>query len=354
MSGNNDLRQKIDEAKRRLSLPQLMQQLGLGEHAKKQALCLWHDDQNPSFSVFKGKDGFWHYKCFVCDVQGGDEITFLVKHLGIVRHEAIKRYLEMAGFPTCAPKSHEYPKCPEPPGSLEYPKSLGSPEYPVFPVHPVSNGQGAEKDLLSEKDLKGLAARNACTAHNTAKKRRWQLLRDLKAVELRHGALDTTELMLTFDEWHRLSQLFLDSKKTRDDYLALFLAEFGKVRVPTGEGETLKKAVENVSKLSPDQLPEIPGLPNAPESWRRLLSLHRELACLIANGIYFLSYRNAAAICGMTHQEAHTITGVLVTLGAIDIVDKGKAGLNSRRAAEFRCLLPRNGNSAEADLGVEI
>jgi hypothetical protein len=36
------------------------------------------------------------------------------------------------------------------------------------------------------------------------------------------------ELTLTFDEWYRLSQSFLDSEKTRDDYLASFLAEFGK------------------------------------------------------------------------------------------------------------------------------
>ena len=66
-----------------------MSQLGLGEHAKKSARCLWHDDQHPSFSVFKGDDGFWHYKCFVCDFSGGDEIGFLVKHLGVSRREAI-------------------------------------------------------------------------------------------------------------------------------------------------------------------------------------------------------------------------------------------------------------------------
>src|SRR5437762_10431842 len=125
------------------------------------------------------------------------------------------------------PKS---PECPEPR------ECLGSPEFPVSPIHPMSNGQALDKDLLAEKDLKGLATRNACTARNTARTRRFQLLRDLKAIELRHGALDTTELMLTFDQWYQLSESFLDSQKTRDDYLALFLAEFGKVRVPTGEG----------------------------------------------------------------------------------------------------------------------
>lgn len=76
-------------------------------------------------------------------------------------------------------------------------------------------------------------------------------------------------------------------------------------------------------RLSLDQLPAIPGLPNAPESWRRLLSLHRELSRLSANEIYFLSYRDAAEICSTTHRAAHTITGAPVRLGAIDIVDKG-------------------------------
>src|SRR5436190_17536591 len=233
MSGTADLRHKIGEAKGRLPLPELLAQLGLGAHAKTSAHCLWHDDHHPSFSVFKGKDGFWHYKCFVCDAQGGDEITFLVKHLGITRRQAISRYLEMVGFSPSAPrKSREYPEALESPQSPECPLS---PESPVDHVYPVSNGQEPKKDLLAEKDLKGLAARNACTARNTARTRRFQLLRDLKAVELRRGLLDTAELMLTFDEWYRLSKPFLDSQKTHDDYLALFLAEFGKVRVPTGE-----------------------------------------------------------------------------------------------------------------------
>jgi CHC2-type zinc finger protein len=68
---NAELRAKIDEAKRRLPLLELLARLGLGQHAKKTARCIWHDDQHPSFSVFQGKDRFWHYKCFVCDTQGG-------------------------------------------------------------------------------------------------------------------------------------------------------------------------------------------------------------------------------------------------------------------------------------------
>jgi hypothetical protein len=46
----------------------------------------------------------------------------------------------------------------------------------------------------------------------------------------------------------------------------------------------------------------------------------------------------------MSHQEAFAITGALETLGVIEVVNKGKAGVNSRNAAEFRYLLPEIGN----------
>jgi hypothetical protein len=120
-----------------------------------------------------------------------------------------------------------------------------------------------------------------------------------------------------------------------------------KVRVPTREGG-LTKALENVSKLSLDQL--IPRMPNAPESWRRLAALQRELSCSTAAYIYFLSYRDAAKVSnGLTPRKAHTITGALVKLGVIEIVCEGKAGLNGGEAAEFRYLLPQNENRADEE-----
>jgi hypothetical protein len=86
----------IQQAKLRLPLPLLMQQLGLSEHAKKNAQCPFHDDRNPSFSVFQ-IGGSWFFKCHAgCGT--GDEINFLEKHKGISRSEATTLYLEMAGF----------------------------------------------------------------------------------------------------------------------------------------------------------------------------------------------------------------------------------------------------------------
>jgi hypothetical protein len=340
MNDHSDLKEKIGEAKRRLPLPELMTKLGLGEHAKKEAHCPFHHpDQHPSFSVFQKNDGAWWHKCFV-GCSEGDEIAFLRKLKGLPLTKAMNLYLEMAGFPASRPpKSHEYPKSREPPA---FPKSPKSPECPVYRVHPVSNGQGLEEEL------KGLAARNACTARNTARTRRWKLVRDLRAVEERIGRkLSNIELMLAFNEWHRLSQPFLDTAKTRDGYLAAFLAELGKVRVPTGEGHTLNQALENVSTLAPSELPLIPDYPNAPESWRILAALHRELSRLTGGNTYFLTCRDAAkAVPGLRHQAAYTINLALAQLGVIEVVRVGAPRPNGGKASEFQYLLQQTENGA--------
>ena len=302
---NTELRAKIDEARLGLPVPALMRRLGYDEkHIGQTALCPFHSDEHPSFSVFQSRNGKgWQWKCHVgCGY--GDEIAFLVKHFNISRSEAIRRYFYMAGFPARNPrksqersKSREYPKCH---GSHGSPKSLRSPECPVFPVCPVSNGQTLDGELV--KLLKTLAAQNACTQLNTARTRRFKLLRDLEAVQKQIGGkLQIAELTIAFDEWHRLSLRFLDPAKTRDYYEAKFLSEFSKVRFATGDG-TLIAALENVAKLSPDQLPEIPGKLNAPESWRRLAALHRELSRLRGKPTHFLAYRDAARVFdGISH-----------------------------------------------------
>jgi hypothetical protein len=267
-------------------------------------------------------------------------------HFDSTEDPELRAKLDEAKHRLPLPKS---PECPEP---RECPGSHGS---PVSPVDRMSNGQASEKDLLAEKDLKGLAARNAGTAHNTARPQRFQLLRDLKAVELRHGALDTAELMVTFEEWYRLSRPFLDSQKKRDDYLALFLAEFGKVRVPTGEGETITEALACVLRLPLSRLPVIPGMADAPESWRRIAALHRDLSRRSANGIYFLTCRDAAkAFPGLSHQAAYNINLALAQLGAVEIVHRGDARPNGGRASQFRYLLSQSEEGAEEDPGVEI
>jgi hypothetical protein len=70
-----------------------------------------------------------------------------------------------------------------------------------------------------------------------------------------------------------------------------------------------------------------------------LLALHWELSSRSTrkNKTYFLSYRDAAkAHNGLSHQLAYDITLAFDRLGIIKIVDKGKAGANGGKAAEFR------------------
>ena len=210
-----------------------------------------------------------------------------------------------------------------------------SPESHGFPVYPVSSSQELEKELEE------LAVRNACTERDTARERRWQLVRDLTAVEKRLARkLNPDELMRTFNKWYRYPR-HISIPKTRDNYMAAFLAELGKVRVPTGEGEALKKALERVSALSIFDLPEIPGMPESHESWRRLAALHRELARQSANGTYFLSCRDAAkAHHCLNKDSAYNINRALASrLGVITFMRVGDARPGGK-ASEFRYLLP--------------
>src|SRR5436190_17591265 len=130
MSDNNDLGGKIDQAKRRLPLPELMAQMGLGDRAKKTAHCPFHDDEHKSFSVWQ-RDGSWFWKCHA-GCGEGDEIMFLRERKRLSSTKAMSLYLEMAGFPPLVPpKSHEYPQSRK---SREFPGSHGSHESPKSPV----------------------------------------------------------------------------------------------------------------------------------------------------------------------------------------------------------------------------
>jgi hypothetical protein len=157
-----------------------------------------------------------------------------------------------------------------------------------------------------EKMLKALAMQSACNKRTTAKQGLWQLARDLRGVQKQLGRkLSNSELMLAFDEWHRPSEPFLDPAKPRDDYLEAFLAKLRKVHTPTGEGDRLNKALATAAKLSSDELPAIPEMPNESERLRRGAALHRELSRLRGGKPYFLTCRDTARLFpGLSHQAA--------------------------------------------------
>jgi hypothetical protein len=73
----------IVEAKEKLPLPVLMNQLALGQHARRSARCPFHEDKRNSFSIWR-KDGLWFWKCHA-GCGAGDEINLLELHKGIPR-----------------------------------------------------------------------------------------------------------------------------------------------------------------------------------------------------------------------------------------------------------------------------
>lgn len=91
----------LAEAKRRLPLPDLMKRLGDEARARKSALCPFHQDSNPSFSVFQSADGGWLFKCHA-GCGSGDAIDYLARRRGLSTKEAISAFLQMAGVKRAA------------------------------------------------------------------------------------------------------------------------------------------------------------------------------------------------------------------------------------------------------------
>ncbi|MGE3313047.1 MAG: DUF3987 domain-containing protein [Limisphaerales bacterium] len=96
------------EAKRRLSLPDLMAMLGDGDRARKTAPCPFHKDSSPSFSVYRGQDGHERWKCHAGCGQG-DAIDYLQRRRGLNLPAAIAEFIRMAGVEVPAT-----PKAPSP------------------------------------------------------------------------------------------------------------------------------------------------------------------------------------------------------------------------------------------------
>jgi hypothetical protein len=142
--------------------------------------------------------------------------------------------------------------------------------------------------------------------------------------------------MKTVEIWYSTSKPYLDPKKTRDDYVTAYFSEVGKDRVPTGEGEALNRALDRISSVP---LVDLPELVDAPESWRKVATLHRELARQSANGTYFLGCRDAAkAHHNLNKDSANNINHALAQLGVIVPVRVGDARPGGK-ASEFRYLL---------------
>src|SRR5437879_6083219 len=88
----------IAAAKQRLSLPQLLAQIGDSAFARKSARCPFHEpDRNASFSVFQSTDGAWLWKCHA-GCGSGDGVKYLEKRFSLSTRDAITRYCAEAGL----------------------------------------------------------------------------------------------------------------------------------------------------------------------------------------------------------------------------------------------------------------
>ena len=86
----------IEEAKELLPLPELMQLLGFGHACARSALCPFHEDHHPSFSVFQ-HEGSWFWKCHA-GCGAGDEIKFMALAENLDYPSATNRFLELAAL----------------------------------------------------------------------------------------------------------------------------------------------------------------------------------------------------------------------------------------------------------------
>ena len=106
MSKNLPLRELIAKARERLPLPELLARFGLGDRAKKSAHCPFHEDGHKSFSVWKDGSGRWGWKCHA-GCGKGDEITFVERQEKLSRHDAVQRFLDLAGLNSATPPQPE-------------------------------------------------------------------------------------------------------------------------------------------------------------------------------------------------------------------------------------------------------
>jgi hypothetical protein len=87
---------KIEEARAKLPLPELMREMGYGEFAKSSVRSPFRDEKSPSWGIYE-KGGRWKFLDHGTG-EGGDEIDFIEQVENIDRKAAIERFLAMAGI----------------------------------------------------------------------------------------------------------------------------------------------------------------------------------------------------------------------------------------------------------------
>ena len=93
-----ELSELVQEAKKRLPLPSLIDREGLSKYAKASCCSPLREVNNPSWGIFQ-EDGLWYWKDHGTG-DSGDEVTFIERLHGCTRADAMRRFCEMAGVDT--------------------------------------------------------------------------------------------------------------------------------------------------------------------------------------------------------------------------------------------------------------
>ncbi|MFZ4695065.1 MAG: AAA family ATPase [Verrucomicrobiia bacterium] len=106
---------KIEEAKRILPLPRLMEMLGLGAYAKKSCKSPFREEHNASFGIFQAKNGEWRFKDHGTGEEG-DAVDFLAKVRNCDNATACKEFIRLAEeiSPSLPPMTHSPKSAPAP------------------------------------------------------------------------------------------------------------------------------------------------------------------------------------------------------------------------------------------------
>ena len=168
---------------------------------------------------------------------------------------------------------------------------------------------------------------------------RYELARAVAGLQLCLGRqLSFDERATALNAWYEKSKVF--TMMEYDEQLALFMKELKTVKKPIGGDVAFRRMVQAVAKLPANELPVISAFKGAPEIWRRVAALHRELARQAKGGVYPLSSRDTASALGWEHQSAHALNDVLVELRVIEKAENGAAGKRKGVATKWCYLLP--------------
>ena len=85
---------QADDIKRAVTMPDLLERLGMDPPRQGFILCPFHPDSDASLKVYQGDRG-WH--CFGCG-QGGSVIDFVMQYLGLSFSDAVQELGRMYGL----------------------------------------------------------------------------------------------------------------------------------------------------------------------------------------------------------------------------------------------------------------